>query len=103
MSGNEALAEAVRTALEVVIDPELGENVVELGLIYAITPSEGGVVAIEMTTTTRGCPATGFLKQAVEDCAWEVPGVEFVDVRLTYEPAWSPAMMSDRISARLAR
>ncbi len=47
-----------------------------------------------MTTTTRGCPATGFLKQAVEDRAWDVEGVEFVTVRLTYDPAWTPERMA---------
>jgi metal-sulfur cluster biosynthetic enzyme len=101
MSDNEALIEAIRSALVIVIDPELGESVIDLGLIYEIDVREGGGVHVLMTTTTRGCPATGYLKQAVADCVWAVPGVEFVEVELTYDPHWSPAMMSPLAAARL--
>lgn len=90
----DALAAAVEQALRMVIDPELGENVVDLGLIYEITVEEG-IARIEMTTTTRGCPATAFLKDAVQSAAWAVPGIHFAEVKLTYEPQWSPAMMSE--------
>jgi metal-sulfur cluster biosynthetic enzyme len=103
MSDDEELIEAIRSALAIVIDPELGEGIIDLGLIYEIDVNEGGGVAIVMTTTTRGCPATTYLKQAVVDCAWAVPGVEFVEVSLTYDPPWNPAMMSPLASARLAR
>jgi metal-sulfur cluster biosynthetic enzyme len=54
----------------------------------------GGVVRVTMTTTTPGCPATNYLKAGAGEAASTVPGVEFVDVRLTYEPRWSPEMMS---------
>ena len=97
------LAQTVREALKLVIDPEIGQNVVDLGMIYDVVVTDGCVASIEMTTTTRGCPATGFLKQAVEDRAWQVPGIEFVEVRLTYDPPWSPAMMSEDIAALLGR
>lgn len=90
----DALAEKVTEALRVVIDPELGYNIVDLGLVYAVTVVEGGVVDILMTTTTRGCPATSFLKDGARDGAWAVPGVEFVNVALTYEPHWIPEMMT---------
>lgn len=92
---SEALDDTVRQALRLVIDPELGYNIVDLGLVYDVEAQEGGVVTIIMTTTTKGCPATGYLKEGARDAAWGVPGVEFVDVRLTYEPPWSPEMMSD--------
>ena len=84
----------IRDALRNVIDPELGYNVVDLGLIYDIAVEEGGVVRIAMTTTTPGCPATGYLKEGVANSAWSVPDVEFVDVRITFEPAWRPDMMT---------
>ena len=90
----DALVEKVTEALRVVIDPELGYNIVDLGLVYEIKVAEGGVVDILMTTTTRGCPATGFLKDGARDGAWAVPGVEFVNVTLTYEPHWIPEMMT---------
>ena len=91
----EALAETIAQALRLVIDPELGYNIVDLGLVYDVAAEDGGVVTIIMTTTTKGCPATNYLKEGARDAAWGVPGVEFVDVRLTYEPPWTPEMMSE--------
>ena len=93
-AGSDMLAAEVRQALALVIDPELGENVVDLGLIYAVAV-EDGVARVEMTTTTPGCPATAFLKEAVQAAAWGVPGVRYAEVKLTYEPKWSPAMMNE--------
>ncbi|MGB3272194.1 MAG: metal-sulfur cluster assembly factor [Xanthobacteraceae bacterium] len=98
---NEALAEEVREALRVVIDPELGYNIVDLGLIYGVAVEDGGVTHILMTTTTKGCPATDYLRDGARDSAWSVPGVEFVDVTLTYEPPWTPKMMSPAAKAHL--
>ena len=91
----------IRAALKAVIDPELGQNVVDLGLIYEIEVIDDCVVRVSMTTTMRGCPATGYLKQAVEDVAWVVPGVEFVDVELTYDPPWSPDFIAPEIAGLL--
>ena len=84
----------IRDALRNVIDPELGYNVVDLGFIYDIAMEEGGVVRITMTTTTPGCPATGYLREGVANSARSVPGVEFIDIRLTFEPTWKPDMMT---------
>ncbi|MEK1886163.1 MAG: metal-sulfur cluster assembly factor [Phyllobacterium sp.] len=86
----EALRSSVRTSLRIILDPELGENIVDLGLIYAIDVSASGDVRVTMTTTTRACPATGFLQEAVKLHICAVPGVNGVDVDLTYEPPWSP-------------
>jgi metal-sulfur cluster biosynthetic enzyme len=97
---DEIFTAGVRQSLRMVIDPELGENVVDLGLIYAITVKEG-VVGVEMTTTTRGCPATAYLKDAVQSAAWILPGVHHVEVKLTYEPPWAPEMMNDEARANL--
>lgn len=91
---SDALAEKITEALRVVIDPELGYNIIDLGLVYEVKVTEGGVVDILMTTTTRGCPAASFLKDGARDGAWAVPGVEFVNVALTYEPHWIPEMMT---------
>lgn len=95
------LVERVRASLRMVLDPELGENVIDLGLIYAIEVSRDGIATIEMTTTTRGCPAAAYLKDAVNSAAWVVPGVHFVDVRMTYEPPWSPERMTEAAKQRL--
>jgi metal-sulfur cluster biosynthetic enzyme len=97
---NELFSAGVRQALRMVIDPELGENVVDLGLIYAIAV-EDGVVRIDMTTTTRGCPATNYLKEAVEAAAWALPGIDQVEVELTYEPPWTPELMNEEAKAHL--
>lgn len=88
------LAERIKDALRLVIDPELGYNIVDLGLVYDVTVEDGGVVHITMTTTTRGCPATSYLRDGASDAAWSARGAEFVDVNLTYEPPWTPEMMS---------
>ncbi|MCO5153157.1 MULTISPECIES: metal-sulfur cluster assembly factor [unclassified Shinella] len=89
-----ALTEAIRNALRMIIDPEIGRNIVDLGLIYEIAVEEGGIARIAMTTTTRGCPASDYLKDAVGNCVWYVPGVEYAEVRLTYEPPWTPEMVA---------
>lgn len=98
--GGTSLRDAVMASLRVVIDPELGENVVDLGLIYRLDIDSGGAAIVEMTTTTKGCPATAYLKEAVETAAWAVPGVAYADVRLTYEPPWSPDLMSPAAKQR---
>ena len=95
------LADRVASALRLVIDPELGENIVDLGLIYAIAATDDGVVHITMTTTTPGCPATAILQGGVRDCVRAVPGVADAEVILTYDPPWTPARMSEEVKARL--
>jgi metal-sulfur cluster biosynthetic enzyme len=88
------LERLVEIALRDVLDPEIGRSVVDLGLIYAIEAAPDGSVAVTMTTTTRGCPLAGFLKEAVAMAAGAVEGVKAVAVTLTYEPAWEPAMIA---------
>lgn len=90
----DAIVATIKDALRLVIDPELGYNIVDLGLVYDVAIEQSGVVNIQMTTTTRGCPATNYLKEGARDAAESVQGIEFVDVELTYEPPWSPEMMS---------
>jgi metal-sulfur cluster biosynthetic enzyme len=84
----------VAEALKTVIDPELGYNIVDLGLVYDLVV-EKGVVQIRMTTTRPGCPATAALKQGAEEAASAVAGVTSVTVDMTWSPAWSPDLMSD--------
>ncbi|RWM28579.1 metal-sulfur cluster assembly factor [Mesorhizobium sp.] len=98
---DEALTSAARESLRLVIDPELGENVVDLGLIYRLSVSQDGTAHIEMTTTTRACPAADFLKDAVLSAVSQLPEIRDVHVRLTYEPPWVPDMMNADASRRL--
>jgi len=88
------LERLVEIALRDVLGPEIGRSVVDLGLIYAITAAPDGSVAITMTTTTRGCPLAGFLRDAVAVAAGALSGVTAVSVTLTYEPAWEPGMIA---------
>jgi metal-sulfur cluster biosynthetic enzyme len=91
----DGLADRITEALRIVIDPELGHNIVDLGLVYDVNVTDGGVVGILMTTTTSGCPATTFLQEGVREGASAVPGVESVEVTLTYDPHWNPDMMTE--------
>jgi metal-sulfur cluster biosynthetic enzyme len=91
-AGND-LEHQVRQALRGVIDPEIGRSVVDIGLIYDIGFNRDGTLVIDMTTTTRGCPAAGYLVDAVRERAADTGLAGSVDVRLTYDPPWTPDMM----------
>lgn len=94
-----ALRERIREGLREVIDPELGYNIFDLGLIYDVDIADGGAVRILMTTTTPGCPATNYLTAGADHAASAVEGVESVEVELTHDPRWSPALMSPEAKA----
>lgn len=87
--------ELVRRMLRTVIDPELGVNIVDLGLLYDIVVDDGGNVAIAMTLTTPGCPLGGFLDDQIRICLTALPQVREVRVELVWEPPWEPQAMSD--------
>ena len=87
--------ELVRSLLRTVIDPELGVNIVDLGLVYAISIDDLGAVTIEMTLTTPGCPLGGFLEDQICDCLTALPQVRDVRVELVWEPPWDSHAMSD--------
>lgn len=77
-----------------VIDPELGINIVDLGLVYDLE-LVGDIARVEMTMTTPACPLHEYLASGVESAILgSVPGVRSVDVHLTFDPPWDPAMMS---------
>jgi metal-sulfur cluster biosynthetic enzyme len=78
-----------------VIDPELGVNIVDLGLVYGVVIASDGSVEIEMTLTTPGCPLGGFLDDEIRACLAQLPQVRGVAVRLVWEPPWDPTAMSD--------
>lgn len=84
--------DAVLDALRKIEDPEVATSIVDLGLIYDISISEDGFVIVEMTTTTRFCPASGFLTEAVKIRLEALEQVSKAQVRLVYDPPWSPDM-----------
>jgi metal-sulfur cluster biosynthetic enzyme len=97
---DETLADGVMAALRRVIDPELGYNIVDLGLVYRVE-IEDGAVQVVMTTTTRGCPATDYLRGGAGAASGAAPGVKSSTVELTYDPPWTPDMMSPQAKAHL--
>jgi metal-sulfur cluster biosynthetic enzyme len=89
----EATTADVYTALHDVIDPELGYNIVDLGLVYDAAIADG-TLRVTMTMTTPGCPAQDYIKRGVFERAMAIPGVGAVDVEVVWEPRWSPRRMS---------
>jgi metal-sulfur cluster biosynthetic enzyme len=85
----------IREALRQVLDPEIGVNIVDLGLVYRIEV-DGARVLVAMTMTSPACPLADYLKDlvtsAIRDC---VPDVADVDIVVEWEPPWDPDMMSD--------
>jgi metal-sulfur cluster biosynthetic enzyme len=86
--------EDVIEALRDVEDPELGMDIVELGLMYDVEV-EGPNVKVIHSLTSLGCPAGPMIQEGIYEAAAGVPGVERVEVELTWDPPWSPERMSD--------
>ena len=86
--------EEVTDALTEVIDPELGLDFVELGLIYEVEV-DGGDVHIAFTLTSPGCPIGPQVAEQMEEFVLELEGVNAVHPRMTFSPAWTPDMMSE--------
>lgn len=94
------LTDNLIAAFKTVFDPEIPVDIYELGLIYKVDIDDDRKVDIEMTLTAPGCPVAGDMPGWVETAARGVDGVKDVEVRLTFDPPWTPARMSDE--ARLA-
>jgi FeS assembly SUF system protein len=99
--GASIAAEAdVIEAFRTVYDPEIPVNIYDLGLVYETKIAESGDIHVVMTLTTPGCPVAGILPQQVADAAATVDGTGEIVIELTWEPSWSPDLMSE--DARLA-
>lgn len=86
--------EQVVAALRTVLDPEVGINVVDLGLVYGITLADGDVL-LEMTMTSPACPLNSYFEKAAERAIRaRLPATRAVKIRMVWEPGWEPAMMS---------
>jgi metal-sulfur cluster biosynthetic enzyme len=84
----------VMDALSNVIDPELGLDFVELGLIYAVEVSDGNV-NVTFTLTTPGCPIGPQVTEQIEEFVGELEGVKTVESEMVFVPPWSPEKMSE--------
>ena len=81
-------------ALRVVEDPELGMDIVDLGLLYDVEV-EGPKVRVEYSLTSIGCPVGPMIEEQIRDTVADMDGVEEVEAELTWDPPWSPEKMSD--------
>jgi metal-sulfur cluster biosynthetic enzyme len=86
--------EEVYEALRQVEDPELGMDIVELGLLYDVEVYDHRV-KVTHSLTSMGCPAGPMIQEDINRVTREVPGVEDVDIELTWDPPWTPERMSD--------
>jgi metal-sulfur cluster biosynthetic enzyme len=89
-----ANVENVTDALRDVIDPELGLDFVELGLIYDVEV-DGGTVRVTYTLTSPGCPIGPQVSEQIEEFVSELEGVDEVQPTMTFSPAWTPERMSE--------
>jgi len=84
-----------------VIDPELGVNIMDLGLIYGIVSDDDDNVTVRMTLTTPGCPMHDSITRGVKRKVNGIEGVNDVNVELVWEPRWTPEKMSDQAKKML--
>jgi metal-sulfur cluster biosynthetic enzyme len=92
--------ESVYNALRECYDPEIPVNLVDLGLIYDVKIIDDWV-GVKMTLTSPGCGMSGMISQNVRNRVMKLDGVKECDVRIVWQPAWSPAMMSAEAKKKL--
>lgn len=95
-----ALNEEIREALRGVKDPELGLNIVDLGLVYDVQV-ESGKATVTMTLTSPGCPAGGQILSGAKEAAESVEGVDEAEVSLVWKPFWTPERIDPKVRASL--
>ena len=100
-ASTEPSEDEVLEALKSVIDPELGINIVDLGLVYEVDITESGDVDIQYTLTTMGCPIGPLIEDQMRAFLAPVPGIGEVRPEMVLRPAWTPEMMSDEAKAAL--
>lgn len=93
-------ADTVRQALRQVKDPELDMNIVDLGLVYDVEV-DGGLVRINMTLTSPGCPAGPMITNDIYKVVRALEGVSDVDIDIVWEPYWTPERIDPKIRAMM--
>ena len=91
---DEALKENLYGALELVIDPELGVDIVNLGLVYDIEMDTDGKTTVTMTLTSMGCPLAGTIVDQVKKALADIPEVKETEVNIVFNPPWTKDKMS---------
>ncbi|MFN8108859.1 MAG: metal-sulfur cluster assembly factor [Thermoleophilia bacterium] len=90
-----ATEDDIRSAMKHVEDPELGINVVDLGLLYEVRQDDEGNVVLDMTLTSMGCPLTEKILDDSRAAVSPLEGVTSVEINWVWDPPWSPASMTD--------
>ena len=88
-------------AISTVIDPEVGFNLVEMGLIYDASSDDEGNVKVIMTLSTKACPLHQMILQWVKEAVEKLPNVKNVDVEVVWEPEWNISMADDNVKKAL--
>ncbi|MBP2241139.1 metal-sulfur cluster biosynthetic enzyme [Cytobacillus eiseniae] len=88
------LKDSIMGALELVVDPELGIDIVNLGLVYDVKMDEEGLTTIDMTLTSMGCPLAGTIVENVKSALTDIPEVKETEVNIVWNPPWSKDKMS---------
>lgn len=91
---SQEMKDSMMGAIENVIDPELGIDIVNLGLIYDVELDDAGTAIVKMTLTSMGCPMGPQIVANIEQELKELPEVKDVDVNIVWNPPWSREMMS---------
>jgi metal-sulfur cluster biosynthetic enzyme len=94
MIPNKLTEAAILDTLRQVIDPELGCNIVDLGLIYSVSITATSV-AVTMTLTTPGCPMHESIRWGAQEALLNLDGIEQAEVEVVWDPAWHPSMMTE--------
>jgi metal-sulfur cluster biosynthetic enzyme len=90
----------VLEAIKVVVDPEIGISIVDLGLVYDVV-IEDGVAKVTYSLTSMGCPVGPLIEQQMQQVLSLLPGLEGTEFTMTFKPPWGPEMMSDEAKAAL--
>ena len=91
---DEAVKENLLGAIENVIDPELGIDIVNLVLIYDVDLDDDGLCTVTMTLTSMGCPLAGHIEQDIRRALSDIPSVKEIEVNIVWDPPWDKDKMS---------
>jgi metal-sulfur cluster biosynthetic enzyme len=91
---DQELKDNIMNALEQVIDPELGIDIVNLGLVYGVDLDENGKCTVTMTLTTIGCPLGGIISDQIKAALADIPEVKETEVNIVWNPPWTKDRMS---------